>query len=184
MIMIQDVIDHMDVLIIRRSMKNMKNQKKLKFLGTGSCFNIKAGNNCAYYYNKDKGQLLLLDCGEDVFSKAVMKFKNLKKVVIIITHFHSDHMGSLPSFIYYCKIAFNIKPIVIYPNDSICKLLENMGVSRDLYIHKKRAIFIDDVVNIEHYSSLESYGYVLKFGKRKIYYSGDSKRLPIDILEK
>ncbi len=41
----------------------------LDFLGRGSAFNIKEGNNCAFI-RIDK-ELILLDCGETVFEKIV-----------------------------------------------------------------------------------------------------------------
>ena len=55
----------------------------LKFIGTGSCFNYKMGNNSAYYIHNVNGKkrFILFDCGEDVFHKILnnnllMKFLN------------------------------------------------------------------------------------------------------------
>ena len=42
---------------------------ELKFLGRGSAFNVKEGNTAAYYKEGDK--MLLIDCGETVFSTIV-----------------------------------------------------------------------------------------------------------------
>ena len=41
----------------------------LNFIGTGSCFNTEFGNNSAYYFDEVANSLLVIDCGEDVFSK-------------------------------------------------------------------------------------------------------------------
>ncbi len=47
----------------------MKNNKVLNFIGNGSCFNTDYGNNSAYYMDKEKQSLLLIDCGESVFER-------------------------------------------------------------------------------------------------------------------
>ncbi len=47
----------------------MKENKTLNFIGNGSCFNTDFGNNSAYYIDKEKKSLLLIDCGETVFER-------------------------------------------------------------------------------------------------------------------
>lgn len=103
--------------------------KQLKFLGTGSAFNTKLGNTSAYLLNNDKSAMLLFDCGETVFSKLkpiLEKNKNISEFTICITHSHSDHIGSLPTLLYYlyymykdeCKCNKNINVhIITHPNN-------------------------------------------------------------------
>lgn len=102
---------------------------QLKFLGTGSAFNTKLGNTSAYLLNNDKSAMLLFDCGETVFSKLkpiLEKNKNINEFTICITHSHSDHIGSLPTLLYYlyyvykdeCKCNKNINVhIITHPNN-------------------------------------------------------------------
>ena len=73
----------------------------LKFIGTGSAFNQDLGNTSAYI--KDGETLLLIDCGETVFQriKEIKLLDDVKKVYIVITHNHSDHIGSLGSLVEY-----------------------------------------------------------------------------------
>src|SRR5574344_116865 len=102
---------------------------QLQFLGTGSAFNTKLGNTSAYLLNNDKSAMLLFDCGETVFSKLkpiLEKNKNISELTICITHSHSDHIGSLPTLLYYlyymykdeCKCNKNINVhIITHPNN-------------------------------------------------------------------
>ena len=75
---------------------------ELKFLGRGSAFNVEEGNTSAYY--KSKNDMLLIDCGSDVFKKIVKKhlLDNVYDLYIAITHSHPDHIGSLGDLIFYC----------------------------------------------------------------------------------
>lgn len=154
----------------------------LKFLGNGSCFNVKSGNTAAYYLSKDKKRLFLIDCGESVFEKIVPKMEGVQKVIVVITHFHSDHIGSLPSFIFYCNIVLGIKPIVVFPVDTIKDVLLYMGVDENYYVYKNTCKIIDTQVKVEHKENMDSYAYVLKLGSKKVYYSGDSTKIPEVIL--
>lgn len=93
----------------------------LKFLGRGSAFNLKEGNTSAYIKNGDT--MLLIDCGETVFRKIQRRnlLEDVKKLIVLITHLHSDHVGSLSSLLMYCKYVKNIIPIVAYPNEELLK---------------------------------------------------------------
>lgn len=95
----------------------MKYSNTLKFIGNGSCFNTTFGNNSAYYIDEEKQSLLLIDCGESIFER-IKKQKILEKVkdiYILITHMHTDHVGSLSSLLFFCEYRKGIIPTVIYP---------------------------------------------------------------------
>lgn len=91
----------------------------LGFLGRGSCYNVvKEGSTSAFFKSGDS--LLLIDCGETTFHD-LLKHENIldgvKQIDILITHMHSDHVGSLPSLIYYATYVLGAK-IFIMSNDN------------------------------------------------------------------
>lgn len=180
----------------------------LKFLGRGSCFNVKEGNNCAYI--KENGTLLLIDCGENIFDR-ILKFdilKEVKNVYVLITHFHSDHVGSLPSFIYYCHYALDIMPKIYFPDKNyLIEYLRRVGVIENENYKILNTTFMGEIPELEldfsccettHYSYYESQQYMhkLSFDESKfnnyfrcfsyylyknedtIFYSGDSNNIP------
>ena len=74
---------------------------KLNFLGTGNAFNPNMGNTAAYFIDKD--ELFLIDCGESVYH-AIMNtglLTDAKDIHLMITHTHSDHVGSLGTLVLY-----------------------------------------------------------------------------------
>lgn len=85
---------------------------KLEFLGRGSGYNVTEGNTCGF--KKKNDTLLLIDCGEGIFERVVTKnlIDGIQNIHVLITHMHSDHIGSLGSFVGYCywkqKIKTNI----------------------------------------------------------------------------
>ena len=85
---------------------------ELLFLGRGSAFNISEGNNSAYFI--DKNELFLIDCGESIFERIIERnlLDSVSCVNVMITHTHSDHVGSIGSLIMYCyyvlKMGVNI----------------------------------------------------------------------------
>lgn len=85
---------------------------ELKFLGTGSAFYTELGNTSAYYQENDK--LLLIDCGESVWAQIQKQgvLQNINYIFLMITHTHSDHIGSIGSFIHYCTFMLK-KPLYI-----------------------------------------------------------------------
>lgn len=106
--------------------------KDLTFLGRGSCFNVNEGNTAAYIIIEDT--FILFDCGPSIF-KIIMNnnlLDNIKNVDICITHTHTDHVGSLGDFIFYCYYIRKIIPNIIYNEyngDEILKFLLNVGIT-------------------------------------------------------
>lgn len=86
---------------------------ELKFLGRGSAHNYKEGNTAAYFV--ENNELFLIDCGEDVFQKIMGKdlLENKSKIHILITHTHSDHVGSLGSLLSYTYYKLKQKVNII-----------------------------------------------------------------------
>ena len=164
---------------------------KLNFLGVGSGFCTKYGNTSAYMIKDEK--LILLDCGEVVFSelqKNNILNEQLKDIHIFITHFHSDHVGSLPNTILYCYYILGIRPTIHFPNKETVKNYLNItGVSEDCY--NICTFFLNNVNGFEisyfktkHVDEIKSYNlFLYEFDtKEHIYYSGDSTFIPNEIL--
>lgn len=163
--------------------------KILKFLGTGSCFNTKAGNNSAYFIHNigNKKRLVLFDCGETVFAKIqeIGLLNGIDEVFVLITHLHSDHVGSLSSLIFYLNYVLNIKPVVCFPHNSIILYLDLVGVSRDFYVYVNigNIYYYIQAINQNHSKNISSFGYLFKLDSNLIYYSGDSKDISPVILD-
>lgn len=120
----------------------------LNFLGNGSCFNTKFGNTSAYYIDEtffkegNMRTLTLFDCGESVFERIKEKniLENIDLVRIFITHTHTDHIGSLSSFIFYLNFVTGIKPTILFPTNDVKNFLKITGVSENLYHYIKLGI--------------------------------------------
>ena len=162
---------------------------KLEFLGCGASFYPQVGNNAAYFI--DHQELFLIDAGEDVFGKLISQniINKVNKVNLLVTHLHSDHIGSLGSLILYCNFAMKSKLNIIYQDnlkylDDLKKLVEIFGCTNDMVVYKpvddyKGYDLFDNIQFIEtdHCETLDCYG--IKFTKNNVvtYYSGDTREL-------
>jgi len=162
---------------------------KLSFLGYGAAFYPAFGNTSAYFIIDNV--LFILDCGETTFERIYDKvdFKNVDRVYVIITHMHSDHVGSLGSLISYNYCIFKRRIYVVYPEKHIIMLLKLMGIDDGFYHY----IGCDEElpcgiklqpVKVCHVDNMTSYGYIINDGKNNIYYSGDASMIPADIRER
>ena len=160
----------------------------LKFLGRGSAFNTKEGNTSAYFLRDNT--LFLIDCGDSIFQK--IKENNLindsiKDVIVLITHFHYDHVGSLSSLIMYCYYCRKIKCKIFYPNKlELLLLLRNMGcIENEIYeyyncsdlLHKYNLEIIGNKVNHVEEFDCFSYNLIDNEDKTSILYSGDRNNI-------
>ncbi len=164
----------------------------LKFIGSGSAFNTKLGNNSAYY--KEGNQMLLIDCGSNIFQR--IKENNLlegiEHIHVLVTHTHADHVGSLADLIlytYYSHGEFAKNKITIYhPNKkNMYDFLTLIGCVHDKHyslssipIHELK-IITDDIevlpFETEHVDEIDSYGFEIFIGVNTLYYSGDTSEI-------
>lgn len=162
----------------------------LKFLGVGSAFNTKEGNTSAYIKHEDT--LILIDCGESVFSKMIQEklLDNIKDIYVLITHLHSDHVGSLSSLIFYCYYKLGIKVKVYFEDlgiEQLTLLLRIQGNKVgehyeliDMFNTNNEFNFVP--IRTRHDDNMFCYGYHINYKNKSIYYSGDSNEIPTIVL--
>lgn len=160
----------------------------LKFLGAGACLNPKLGNNSAYHYDKENKRLLLIDCGESIFERIheTSVYWEAQEIIVLITHMHTDHVGSLPSLIFSCKYEKNIVPTIIFPSTYIMKqFLAITSVPKELYklIKPENCTeYTIYAIQQQHLPNIIAYGYIIFIDTIKLFYSGDSKTINSSIL--
>lgn len=162
----------------------------LQFLGRGSAFYPKEGNTSAYFI--ENKQLFLIDCGESVFEKLVENnlLESVDAIHLMITHTHSDHIGSIGTLAMYSYYTLG-KPINIImkkelkhlPN--IEKILNGFGctsfmynyVDERQYDHKFTSFQNIRYIETDHCNELSCYSLLFTTSNGLIYYSGDTKEV-------
>jgi len=165
---------------------------ELKFLGRGAAFNPKEGNNSAYFV--EENQLFLIDCGESIFERLFETglLQNVESVNLMITHTHSDHIGSIGSLAMYSFYVLH-KPInIILPKDA--KHLANIEkVLSGFYVEEQMYSYIDETsldnkyttfnniryIETNHRDDLNCYGLLFNTSDGIVYFSGDTKELKV-----
>ena len=162
----------------------------LTFLGRGCSNNINQRNNSAYFI--ENNELFLIDCGESVFAKLKENnlLDNISTVNIMITHTHSDHVGSLGTLILYCYFNIKVKVNIILPSDALHKEdIKNLArifgcteemysiINQEEYDNKYKTFKTIRYKQTEHVSQICSYGILFDTTDGLVYYSGDTKEI-------
>jgi len=160
---------------------------ELKFLGRGAAFNPNEGNTSAYFIEDDN--LFLLDSGETVFASLIKNniLEKINNIYIMITHTHSDHIGSLGSIVHYFYYMKESNATIVLPTDAkyqkdIEELLRIFGCDKENYNFIKE-IELDNnyksfnklrFLETKHSKNLDCYGLLFDTNNGYVYYSGDT----------
>lgn len=164
----------------------------LTFLGNHSAFSNQ--QNSAYFITQEK-EMVLIDCPPSTYYQFVDKqdsqlkndFYNSKKIYVLITHTHSDHVGGLAMLIEYAYWVFQKKVCVIAPSEAVANdiriLLKILACTSKMYklliasdVHYKWFVMS---IPTAHVSELEGkcFGYYLIIGGNKCIYTGDTSTI-------
>ena len=163
----------------------------LKFVGCGAALYPKLYNSNAYFEIDD--DLFLLDCGETAFRQHYMAghFNGKKSVTVLITHMHTDHIGSLGTLIVYCYLQLGIRTCVIFPEPEKLKTVFTLtGVDPEHYAlyaniaQSGETRVAAEPIRVKHHDVMvNAYGLLLDIRGTKVYFSGDTGEIPERILE-
>lgn len=145
-------------------------KERLKFLGRDSGF---GDFNTSAYIEHEK-EFMLIDCGFTVFErlKNDFDFNKYEKIVVLITHLHNDHAGSLSQFILYIWFVYNKKITIVSKCKNIKEYLKITGVTEEEYELTDKYEDVE-LIRTEHVEQLDCYGIKI----RDILYTGDTKTL-------
>ena len=155
----------------------------LKFLGRGAGFTDE--HNCAYFVNGD--DLVLIDCSMTAFIK-LKKFDsiNAKRIVVLVTHTHSDHISGISMLIHYAYYVWKKSVLIVAPSNDVLKdikiVLSIEGCDDEnveytlVTVDKSGLDFIIDSILTVHVPELEGkcFGYELLIDGKHIVYTGDT----------
>lgn len=162
----------------------------LVFLGRGAAFNPKEGNNSAYFI--ENNQLFLIDCGESIFERLIENdiLDGIKAINLMITHTHSDHIGSLGTLAMYSFYTLHKSLNIILPENAkhlvnIEKILSGFGCTKSMYNYVDEKTFDGNYETFEsiryietnHCDELNCYGLLFFTKNGIVYYSGDTREI-------
>ena len=110
----------------------------IKFIGRGSAFNTKEGNNSMLYVDKNTNNYYLFDCGYTTFERINEEnicdiWDKANKIVIFLSHRHPDHIGGVMDMLFIAHFIKKIPVSVVSPDEKIPELFTLLGVTDDLY---------------------------------------------------
>lgn len=162
---------------------------ELHFTGIGAAYYPVLGSNCAFFEHNN--HFFLIDCGESTFKTMFARDEifSYEKITVLLTHLHADHIGSLGSFLSFCKNILHKKVLLVAEEDTIVQILSQSGVQPDLYDFSTNfAECGTDGLSIRpqrviHANDMLCCGFVFECDGEKTYYSGDACSIPENIMK-
>ena len=156
----------------------------LRFLGRGSAF--ADTQNCAYF--EADGALVLLDCPMSAFHVLRRRGITQKRIYVLVTHTHSDHVGGIPMLIHFARYMAGARVTVIAPTAEIAAdlryLIERLdGCDSAAYTiltaDALDAAWFQGTIPVQHVPTLAGrcFGYRLSIGGNDVLYTGDAASL-------
>lgn len=165
---------------------------ELNFLGRGSAFNVLEGSNSAYII--EGNSMLLIDCGETVYERLNMYnlLDGIDNVYVLVTHTHSDHIGSIGTLANYYYLSLDKKIHIVLDYESKIKediktLLRIFGLEEHMY-YIETPDFLDGKFSafkkiryqeITHCPQLISYAIRFDTIDGEIFYTGDTNDINV-----
>ncbi len=161
---------------------------RLNFIGNGSAWNIKLNNTSAFF--KDEDNMLLIDCGESVAREIIRLdlLNEINNLYILITHTHSDHIGSLGTLLFYSKYHKKINNYLIVPNDNvyednikaylkISEISTEIQFENDEFLKNRLGLNEFQFLKATHVKSIPCYCFIFEDENNLLYYSGDNSNI-------
>jgi len=168
-------------------------KKALHFLGTGDAFSRHPNNA---YFRPDEDTLVFIDFDARNFMRAKREIERKlpKRIYVLITHMHNDHVSGIPTLAEWLKyrcpdysdslhicapekmLVYMARELFEYRN-----LTDDMVtfVTTDAMCREEKSWLISAIPTEhvgEHFEGL-CYGYLLSIGYLRVLYSGDTRTL-------
>lgn len=166
----------------------------IEFTGTGAAFNMGSEENSGYIV--DGNRVVVIDCNSNTLKqlvrrKVVGKGSGTDTLSIWITHMHPDHVCGLGNMVFYARMILGLEIEIRCVDSNIEVFLSVQGVPRDMYKFARVECGKEypegnmrfKVYKQSHSSNLECTSFRIQRGKDVIYYSGDGKDIPEEIIE-
>jgi ribonuclease BN (tRNA processing enzyme) len=146
---------------------------QIEIIGADSAFE---GLNTSFFFRDDAGRGILVDCGFTVFPQLTVRNMIDKIDVVLISHLHADHTGSL------CTLAVKRRidgHKIICGGADVSELFKAQGVLPNDFI----PLAPDDPLNLKTIRTghIPEYGHNdALFIANKILYSGDTNQSVLD----
>lgn len=159
---------------------------ELNFLGRDSGF---GNNHTSAFFFTLRNDIVVIDCPISTFQKLrKTDLTNHKKIYVMITHTHGDHIGGLGLLVQHVFFNLHRKVTIVAPSKEVASDLKTVltieGNEADWY-HLITADFITDenwfvsCVLTEHSPQLagKCFGYVFVISGKSVIYTGDTSTL-------